>query len=57
MNYMVFISVLVAIEFKLSQALMNKRLEIKDNTMAKMFVTKDLNVSIWTLIQNEMKEF
>ena len=31
-------------EFKLSQALMNKRLEVKDNTIARTFATKDLEV-------------
>ena len=33
-------------EFKLSQALMNKRLEVKDNSIAKNFAAKDLEVSV-----------
>ncbi|XP_013383053.1 uncharacterized protein LOC106153605 isoform X1 [Lingula anatina] len=36
------VELLVAIEFKLSQALLNKRFEIKDNTIAKAFANKDL---------------
>ena len=45
MILIVSVSVLVALEFKLGQALMNKRLEIKDNTIAKSFAHKDLEVN------------
>ena len=38
-------TVLVSIEFKLTQSLMNKRLEVKDNSLARTFATKDLEVS------------
>merc|ERR1712178_600667 len=36
------VQLLVSMEFKLSQALMNKRLEVKDNTIARTFAAKDL---------------
>ena len=33
---------MVQMEFKMSQALMNKRMEMKDNSVAKNFLEKDL---------------
>ena len=38
------IEIMVQMEFKMSQALMNKRMEVKDNSLAKNFLNKDLEV-------------
>ena len=38
-------------EFKLSQGLINKRLEIKDNSIARVIATKDLEVC-FTVMDN-----